>query len=97
MPTNVEKMRKIADSEIFLWTRCVVDANLQMQARCIVDADYLPTSMLDTSEKLLGNLWEQQLFVKASKYKILKTSIEFRGQQINRGGMTRTAAKLKAV
>ena len=35
--------------------------------------------------------------MKASKCEILKTSVEFLGQQICRGGMTPTEAKLKAV
>ena len=47
--------------------------------------------------KILGNLREHQLFAKANKCKILKTSVEFLGQQICRGGMTPTKAKLKAV
>ena len=34
---------------------------------------------------------------KASTCNILKTSVEFLGQQICRGGMTPTKAKLKAV
>ena len=37
------------------------------------------------------------MFVKASKCKILKTFIEFLGQQICKGGMTPIEAKLKAV
>ena len=45
---------------------------------------------------MLGKLREHQLFAKASKCKILKTSVEFLGQQICRGGMTLTEAKLKA-
>ena len=47
--------------------------------------------------KILGKLREHQLFAKASKCEILKTSVEFLGQQICRGGMTPTKAKLKAV
>ena len=37
------------------------------------------------------------MYVKVSKCEILKTSVEFLGQQICRGGMTPTEAKLKAV
>ena len=46
---------------------------------------------------MLGKLREHQLFAKASKCEILKTSVEFLGQQICKGGMTPTEAKLKAV
>ena len=46
---------------------------------------------------MLRKLKEHQLFVKANKCEILKTSVEFLGQQICRGGMTPTEAKLKAV
>ena len=35
--------------------------------------------------------------LKASKCEMLKTSVEFLGQQISKGGMTPTEAKLKAV
>ena len=42
-------------------------------------------------------LREHKLFAKASKCEMLKTSVEFLGQQISRGGMTPTKAKLKAV
>ena len=45
----------------------------------------------------MGKVKEHQLFAKASKCEILKRSIEFLGQQICRGGMTPTEAKLKAV
>ena len=47
--------------------------------------------------KVLGKLREHKLFAKASKCEMLKTSVEFLGQQISRGGMTPTEAKLKAV
>ena len=45
----------------------------------------------------MGKLREHKLFSKASKCEILKTSVEFLGQQICRDGMTPTEAKLKAV
>ena len=47
--------------------------------------------------KLLGKLREHKLYANASKCEILKTSVEFLDQQICRGGMTPTKAKLKAV
>ena len=47
--------------------------------------------------KVLGKLREHKLFAKASKCEMLKTSVELLGQQISRGGMTPTEAKLKAV
>ena len=47
--------------------------------------------------KVLGKLQEHKLFSKASKCEMLKTSVEFLGQQISRGGMTPTKATLKAV
>ena len=56
-----------------------------------------PQDHADHLRKVLGKLREHQLFVKASKCEILKTSIEFLGQQICRGGMTPIEAKLKAV
>ena len=56
-----------------------------------------PQDHADHLRKVLGKLREHQLFVKASKCEILKTSIEFLGQQICKGGMTLTEAKLKAV
>ena len=56
-----------------------------------------PQDHADHLRKVLGKLWEHQLFAKASKCEILKTSVEFLGQQICRGGMTPTEAKLKAV
>ena len=45
----------------------------------------------------MGKLWEHKLYAKASKCEILKTSVEFLGQQICRGCMTPIEAKLKAV
>ena len=56
-----------------------------------------PQDHADHLRKVLGKLKEHQLFVKASKCEILKTSVEFLGQQICRGGMTLIEAKLKAV
>ena len=56
-----------------------------------------PQDHVDHLRKVLGKLREHQLFVKASKCEILKTSVEFLGKQICRGGMTPTEAKLKAV
>ena len=56
-----------------------------------------PQDHADHLRKVLGKLREHQLFAKASKCKILKTSVEFLGQQICRGGMTPTEARLKAV
>ena len=56
-----------------------------------------PQNHADHLRKKLRKLKEHQLFAKASKCEILKTSIEFLGQQICRGGMTLTEAKLKAV
>ena len=56
-----------------------------------------PQDHADHLRQVLGKLREHQLFAKASKCEILKTSIEFPGQQICRGGMTPTEAKLKAV
>ena len=47
--------------------------------------------------KVLGKLRQHKLYAKASKCEILKTSVEFLGQQICRGGMMPTEAKLKAV
>ena len=47
--------------------------------------------------KILGKLKKHQLFAMASKCEILRTSMEFLGQQTCRGGMTPTKAKLKAV
>ena len=56
-----------------------------------------PQDHADHLRKILGKLREHQLFMKASKCEILKTSVEFLNQQIYRGGMTLTEAKLKAV
>ena len=56
-----------------------------------------PQDHADHLQKILGKLKEHQLFVKASKCEILKTSVEFLGQQICTGEMTPTKAKLKAV
>ena len=56
-----------------------------------------PQDHADHLRKVLGKLREHQLFAKAYKCEILKKSIEFLGQQICRGGMTPTEAKLKAV
>ena len=56
-----------------------------------------PQDHVDHLRKVLAKLREYYLFVKASKCEILKTSVEFLGQQICRGGMTLTKAKLKAV
>ena len=47
--------------------------------------------------KVLGKLREHKPYAKASKCEILKIFTEFLGQQICRGGMTPTEAKLKAV
>ena len=56
-----------------------------------------PQNHAEHLQKVLGKLWEHKLFAKASKCEMLKTSVEFLGQQIGRGGMTPTEAKLKAV
>ena len=53
--------------------------------------------MLNTYGKSWGKLREHKLYVKVSKCEILKTSVEFLGQKIYRGGMTPREAKLKAV
>ena len=47
--------------------------------------------------KVLGKLREHRLYAKASKCGILKTSVEFHSQKIQRQGMTPTEAKLKVV
>ena len=44
----------------------------------------------------MGKLREHKLYAKASKYEILKTSVEFLGQKICKGGMTPMEVKLKA-
>ena len=56
-----------------------------------------PQDNVDNLRKTLRKLREHQLVVKASKCEILKTSIEFLGQQICKGGMIPTEVKLKAV
>ena len=56
-----------------------------------------PQDHAEHLRKVLGKLREHKLFAKASKCEMLKTSVEFLGQQISRGGMTPTEAKLKAV
>ena len=47
--------------------------------------------------KVLTTLREERLYAKASKCEMVKTSIEFLGQQLDSTGMTPTEAKLKAV
>ena len=47
--------------------------------------------------QVLDLLRKERLFAKSSKCELLKTSIEFLGQQISVEGMTPTEAKLKAV
>ena len=56
-----------------------------------------PQDHAEHLRKVLGKLREHKLFAKASKCEMLKTSVEFLGQQISRGGMTPAEAKLKAV
>ena len=56
-----------------------------------------PQDHAEHLRKVLGKLREHKLFAKASKCEMLKISVEFLGQQISRGGMTPTEAKLKAV
>ena len=56
-----------------------------------------PQDHAEHLRKVLGKLWEHKMFAKASKCEMLKTSVEFLGQQISRGGMTPTEVKLKAV
>ena len=56
-----------------------------------------PQDHAEHLQKVLGKLREHKLYAKASNVKILKTSMEFLGQQICRGGMIPTEAKLKAV
>ena len=56
-----------------------------------------PQDHADHLRKVSQKLKEHQLFAKASKCEILKTSIELLKQQIYRGSMTPTEAKLKAV
>ena len=45
-----------------------------------------PKNHADYLRKVLGKLREHQLFAKASKCEILKTSVEFVGQQICHAG-----------
>ena len=47
--------------------------------------------------QVLNVLRKERLFAKSSKCELLKTSIEFLGQQVSAEGMTPTEAKLKAV
>ena len=47
--------------------------------------------------KVLNKLRERRLYAKASKCDILRTLVEFLGQQIQQGGMTPMEVKLKAV
>ena len=47
--------------------------------------------------KVLTKLREHRLYAKANKCDILKTSVEFLGQQIQQGGMTLMEGKLKAI
>ena len=56
-----------------------------------------PQDHAEHLRKVLGKLREHKLYAKASKCEMLKTSVEFLGQQISKGGMTPTEAKLKAV
>ena len=56
-----------------------------------------PQDYADHLRKILGKLREHQLFQKANKCQMWKTSIEFLGQQICRGGLIQTKAKLKAI
>ena len=56
-----------------------------------------PQDHADHLQKILGKVREHQLFAKANKCEILKTSVEFLGQQTCRRGMTLIEAKLKAV
>ena len=56
-----------------------------------------PKGHAEHLRKVLGKLQEHKLYVKPSKCEILKTSLEFLGQQICRGGMAPIEAKPKAV
>ena len=56
-----------------------------------------PQDHIEHLRKVLGKLREHKLFAKGSKCEIMKTSVEFLRQQICKGGMTPTEAKLKAV
>ena len=55
-----------------------------------------PQDHAEHLQKILEKLREHKMYAKASKCEILKTSVEFLGQQICRGGMTPTEANLKA-
>ena len=68
---------------IFLEDVLVYSANLEEHAEHL--------------RKILERLQEQRLYAKASKCEMMKTSVEFLGQQITSDGMTPTEAKLKAV
>lgn len=46
--------------------------------------------------KVLQRLRQYEIYAKASKHEFLKTSVEFLGQRILKGGMTLTEVKLKA-
>ena len=56
-----------------------------------------PRDHVERLWKVLEKFQECKLYAKASKCEILKTSVEFLGQQICRGGMTPIEAKLKAI
>ena len=56
-----------------------------------------PQDHAEHLKKVLRKLREHLLYAKESECEILKTSVEFLGQKICRGGMTPTEAKLKAV
>ena len=56
-----------------------------------------PQDHVEHLRKVLEKLRHHQLYAKASKCDIMKTSVEFLGQQIYAGGMTSTEAKLKAI
>ena len=68
---------------IFLDNVLVYSANLEEHAEHL--------------RKILERLREQRLYAKASKCEVMKTLVEFLGQQITSDGMTPTEAKLKAV
>ena len=52
-----------------------------------------PQDHAEHLRKVLGKLREHKLYAKASKCEMLKTSVEFLGQQISKGGMTPTEVK----
>ena len=56
-----------------------------------------PQDHAEHLQKVLGKLGEHKLYAKASKFEILKGSMEFLGQKICKGGMTPTEVNLKAV